>query len=90
MPPFSQPQPPSAISGVFCTPCHKPVSFDALGPIADPIAPELRADALKALQAYIGDCTRCPLAYAGRHNIVFADGDPNARLMFVGRRSGRG
>jgi len=66
----------------------KPVSFDALGPIADPIAPELRADALKALQAYIGDCTRCPLAYAGRHNIVFADGDPNARLMFVGEGPG--
>ena len=66
----------------------KPVSFDALGPIADPVAPELRAEALKAVQAEIGDCTRCPLAYAGRHNIVFADGDPNARLMFVGEGPG--
>src|SRR6201999_378104 len=28
------------------------------------------------------------LAYAGRHKIVFADGDPNAQLMFVGEGPG--
>jgi uracil-DNA glycosylase family 4 len=82
--PFAQLQ----YSPELSAPMPKPVSFDALGPIVDPVAPELRADALKALQAYIGDCTRCPLAYAGRHNIVFADGDPNARLMFVGEGPG--
>jgi DNA polymerase len=81
------PQPP-AISPEFSAPMLKPVSFDALGPIAEAVAPELRAEALKAVQAYLGDCTRCPLAYAGRHNIVFADGDPNARLMFVGEGPG--
>ena len=81
------PQPP-AISPEFSAPMPKPVSFDALGPIAEAVAPELRAEALKAVQAYLGDCTRCPLAYAGRHNIVFADGDPNARLMFVGEGPG--
>jgi uracil-DNA glycosylase family 4 len=84
---LSQPTPP-ALSPELAAPMPKPVSFDALGPIAEPIAPELRADALKAVQAYIGDCTRCPLAYAGRHNIVFADGDPNAKLMFVGEGPG--
>ena len=36
----------------------------------------------------MGDCTRCPLAYAGRHTIVFADGDPNSKLMFVGEGPG--
>jgi DNA polymerase len=36
----------------------------------------------------MGDCTRCPLAYAGRHTIVFGQGDPNARLMFVGEGPG--
>jgi uracil-DNA glycosylase family 4 len=47
-----------------------------------------RADALEAIRADIGDCTRCPLAFQGRHTIVFADGDPNARLMFVGEGPG--
>jgi DNA polymerase len=78
----------STLSPELSVPMPKPVSFDALGPIADPVAPELRAEALAALREYIGDCTRCPLAYAGRHNIVFADGDPNARLMFVGEGPG--
>ena len=50
-------------------------------------APE-RAAALAAVRAEIGDCTRCPLAYAGRRTIVFGDGDPNARLMFVGEGPG--
>jgi uracil-DNA glycosylase len=70
-------------------PMAKPMSFDALAPL--PIAsvpPAERAAALAAIRADIGDCTRCPLAYAGRHTIVFADGDPNAKLMFVGEGPG--
>ena len=47
-----------------------------------------KAEALAAIQQEIGDCTRCPLAYAGRHKIVFGDGDANARLMFVGEGPG--
>jgi uracil-DNA glycosylase family 4 len=47
-----------------------------------------RVAALVAIRDDIGDCTRCPLAYAGRHTIVFGDGDPNARLMFVGEGPG--
>ncbi|HTV04681.1 MAG TPA: uracil-DNA glycosylase [Acidobacteriaceae bacterium] len=47
-----------------------------------------RAAALEAIRADIGDCTRCPLAHQGRHTIVFADGDPDARLMFVGEGPG--
>jgi DNA polymerase len=35
----------------------------------------------------IGECTRCAL-HKGRNKIVFADGDPNARLMFVGEGPG--
>lgn len=45
-------------------------------------------EALDIVRKEIGDCTRCPLAYAGRHNIVFADGDPNAELMFIGEGPG--
>jgi uracil-DNA glycosylase len=70
-------------------PMPKPVSFDALAPLPVEIVPAgKRAAALEAVRAEIGDCTRCPLAYAGRHTIVFADGDPNATLMFVGEGPG--
>ena len=51
------------------------------------IAPPSRAEALRAIQAEIGDCTRCALS-AHRNKIVFGDGDPNARLMFVGEGPG--
>ena len=67
----------------------KPVSFDLLAPLPTEITPPARrAAALEAVRVDIGDCTRCPLAYAGRHKIVFADGDANARLMFVGEGPG--
>jgi DNA polymerase len=70
-------------------PMPKPVSFDDLVPLPAVVVPaDERAAALAAVQAEIGDCTRCPLAYAGRRNIVFADGDPNARLMFIGEGPG--
>ena len=70
-------------------PIPKLVSFDALAPLPEiRVAPAGKADALRAIQEEIGDCTRCPLAYAGRRTIVFGDGDPNARLMFVGEGPG--
>jgi DNA polymerase len=84
---FPQPNPPT-LSPELSAPMPRLVSFDALGPVPNPVAPELRTEALKALRVYLGDCTRCPLAYAGRHKIVFDDGDPNARLMFVGEGPG--
>ena len=65
------------------------VSFDDLAPVPESrVAPAHKAEALAAIQEDIGDCTRCPLAYAGRRTIVFGDGDPNARLMFVGEGPG--
>jgi DNA polymerase len=67
----------------------KLVSFNDLAPLPESrVALEHRAAALKVIQEDIGDCTRCPLAYAGRRKIVFADGDPGARLMFVGEGPG--
>jgi DNA polymerase len=67
----------------------KLVSFDnlALWPVGS-IPAEDRAAALQAISGEIGDCTRCPLAYAGRRRIVFGDGSPTARLMFVGEGPG--
>src|SRR5260370_1376597 len=70
-------------------PIAKLVSFDDLAPLPEsPVAPAHKADALRAIQEEIGECTRCPLAYGGRRTIVFGDGDPNARLMFVGEGPG--
>ena len=55
-----------------------------------PVSPSIEQDrvsALRLIQEDIGDCTRCAL-HKGRNKLVFADGDPNARLMFVGEGPG--
>jgi len=46
------------------------------------------AEALAAVRADIGDCTRCKLHTLGRRQIVFGVGNPNADLMFVGEAPG--
>ena len=67
----------------------KPISFDDLAPLPEVrVAAEDKIAALSMTRERIGDCTRCPLAYAGRHSIVFGNGDPNARILFVGEGPG--
>ena len=46
-----------------------------------------RVSDLPTIRADLGDCTRCKLSKS-RKNIVFGQGDPNARLMFVGEAPG--
>jgi uracil-DNA glycosylase len=46
------------------------------------------AEALAAVRADIGDCTRCKLHAQGRTQIVFGVGNPDAELMFVGEAPG--
>ena len=60
---------------------HAPPETGAVVPEQD------RAAALRAIREDLGDCTRCAL-HKGRHTIVFADGSPTARLMFVGEGPG--
>ena len=55
--------------------------------IAAAVPPAGRAAALQLIRDEIGDCTRCPL-HTGRNKLVFGDGDPAARLMFVGEGPG--
>jgi uracil-DNA glycosylase family 4 len=43
---------------------------------------------LEEIKEEIGDCTRCKL-HQGRTNIVFGEGNPKARLVFVGEGPGR-
>ncbi|MGI4830225.1 MAG: uracil-DNA glycosylase family protein [Janthinobacterium lividum] len=80
---------PQTLPPELAAPMPKPQPLESLFPA--PMAPVPSAErqaALDRLRADIGDCTRCPLAYAGRHTIVFGEGDPNARLLFVGEGPG--
>jgi DNA polymerase len=73
----------------FMPPPVRLISFNDLAPMPSAAIPAAeREAALLAIQEEIGDCTRCPLAYAGRRKIVFGDGAASARLMFVGEGPG--
>ena len=54
-------------------------------PVLGPDGAELRD--LPAVREWVGDCQRCKLA-GGRKTIVFGQGNPQARLMFVGEAPG--
>ena len=45
-------------------------------------------EALAAIRADLGDCTRCRLHGLGRQKIVYGVGNPSADLMFVGEAPG--
>lgn len=69
------------------------VSGNREHPKADPSPPARYASrekkaAFAALREQIGDCHRCKLS-GGRKNIVFGEGNPDARLMFIGEAPGR-
>jgi len=66
-------------------PVRKP--FPAAPGISALVEPADRANALAVIREDIGDCARCALS-AARNKIVFGDGDPNARLLFVGEGPG--
>jgi uracil-DNA glycosylase len=55
--------------------------------IARPAANDEAARLLALVREDLGDCRRCRLA-AKRKTIVFGQGSPNARLMFVGEAPG--
>jgi uracil-DNA glycosylase family 4 len=60
-------------------------SLDAAEPLA---FARSAAEALTAIRADLGDCTRCKLHTQGRKQIVFGVGSPSAELMFVGEAPG--
>ena len=64
---------------------RKPITAPPQPAAAVPAAD--RAAALQAIRKEIGDCTRCAL-HTGRNKLVFGDGNPAARLMFVGEGPG--
>ena len=56
-----------------------PSLFDAVNKAQDDTLLKIRED--------LGDCTRCKL-HKGRNKIVFGDGSPNAKLVFIGEGPG--
>ncbi len=73
------------------------VSRDAAWRTRTELAPPLNApaalyknpaEALVAIRADIGHCTRCKLHALGRTQVVFGVGNPNADLMLVGEAPG--
>jgi DNA polymerase len=65
---------------------RKPISSPPLV-TTSVLAASDKAAALQLIRDDLGDCMRCAL-HKGRNKIVFADGDANARLMFVGEGPG--
>lgn len=58
-------------------------------PKENKIAPISKKEALNNLCIKYKNCQQCPLAKQGRTQIVFGQGSPNAKLMFVGEAPGR-
>ena len=81
LPELPPPAPKAARPSIF-TGADAPPPADA--PNLDGLEP---AEALDAVRAWLGDCQRCKLA-KGRKKIVFGQGNPQARLMFVGEAPG--
>jgi len=62
--------------------------YEALGVERLPLDLPDGSSGLKAVRARMGDCTLCKL-HKGRTNIVFGEGSPSARLMFIGEGPGK-
>jgi uracil-DNA glycosylase len=74
-PALQVPSPPKVV-----LPAPKSGLFDATEKIS--------GDSLLKIRDDIGECTRCKL-HKARNKIVFADGNPKAKLVFVGEGPGR-
>jgi uracil-DNA glycosylase len=64
-----------------------PPPFSSLSPDPSENRPS-QVDTLEALRDIIGECRRCKL-WEGRTHLVFGEGSPRARLVFVGEGPGR-
>ena len=78
--PFQQ----SAAENTPAKPPAAPAAANATTPENADDPPEVK---LEKMRLYSLSCRRCPLA-ATRTNVVFGEGDPHAKLMFVGEGPG--
>ena len=72
------------LTGTVAEPTSDPVL-----PPRSPLSREQKVERLERIdREEVRGCTRCPL-HQGRTQTVFADGDPDARLMFIGEGPGQ-
>jgi uracil-DNA glycosylase family 4 len=88
--PAEPPRPkPKPIPAPSASPAIVGSLFDEVA-IPDPILPaEERPEALRILAEEVAGCTRCAILAAGRTNTVPGEGNPSARLMFIGEGPGQ-
>ncbi len=67
---------------------YKAFGFERLPFRVDIMCEGIKDSLLDKLKKKIGDCKRCDLAKE-RKNIVFGEGNPDARLMFIGEAPGK-
>ena len=78
-----------AIDEPDATPHVSAPSTEQPADVTQPVRLSMNAEeALAAVRADIGDCTRCKLHTLGRSQIVFGVGNPQADLMFAGEAPG--
>ena len=70
-----------AIEATAAPPALEPVG------VAGPVPWEGRRPTLEEVREELGECTRCSLC-EGRRTIVFGDGNPEAKLLFIGEGPG--
>lgn len=76
-----------AQAALFASPASTGES-KAAGGLPEPPDPVQAQKQLEELRREIGDCRRCRLHH-GRHQLVFGEGNPAARLVFAGEGPGR-
>ncbi len=72
---------PSVQSAASANQSHTTTGMDLFSPA------QQSNETLEDIRKELGDCRRCKLA-ATRKNLVFGEGNPNAKLMFVGEAPG--
>ncbi|MDT7542711.1 MAG: uracil-DNA glycosylase [Acidobacteriota bacterium] len=68
-------------------PAPRETLFGEIAP-QDELSLPREGETLESIRADIGDCMRCALCCEARHTIVHSEGNPKARLMFVGEAPG--
>jgi len=63
------------------------LGYEYMNPITKPIERPTLPDDLEALRKIVSECHLCDLAKT-RKNVVFGEGNPNAKVMFIGEGPG--
>ena len=83
-PGFVRPKPFAPAAAPSPAPAPTPAAQDPATRVSPDDPPEVR---LEKMRLFSQSCRRCPLA-ATRTNVVFGEGDPHAKLMFIGEGPG--